>query len=64
MQNRTAIVIGSGVNGLVTSIELLEKRFDVHLIAESFNDTTSHRPAAIFEPYLAGKHQCYFNVFE
>jgi len=54
MQNRTAVVIGAGVNGLSTAIELLEKRFDVHLVAESFNDTTSHRPAALFEPYLAG----------
>ena len=55
MSHRNAIVIGSGVVGLATAIELLENRWNVQIVAENISpNTTSDIPGAIWEPYLAG----------
>ncbi|CAK4071372.1 unnamed protein product [Aphanomyces euteiches] len=54
------IVVGGGIVGLSTALALLEHGFlDVKIVADSFDDTTSHVAGAVWRPVFAGSTSDY-----
>lgn len=55
---KTVIVIGCGISGLATALELVARNFDVVIYADRLPPhTTSDRAAAFWSPYYAGGHR-------
>ncbi|KAF0683409.1 Aste57867_24533 [Aphanomyces stellatus] len=49
------VVVGGGIVGLSTALALLEHGFqDVKVVADNFEDTTSHTAGAVWRPVFAG----------